>query len=578
MNAKTLMTTALAGLLATAAHAITSDEIAAALDVDPSVGTFSCSGSADWYVDTSISATGTACMRSGAINPTGSDEWMYSRLAFSVNVSKPSYLSFWVKTSSYGNDYGALNVIIDNASTLYYGETEWKKVSFVLIPGVHSIVMSFQRYHYYSYSAGMNCSWVDGLSITPFTQEQSTVTVSNIKCAQRTPWNGKVDIDYTVACDKENADIWVYPVGYDKDTGKTMAPRALEGDGVNAPVKAGTHRMTWTVTEDYPNFNSTAFTVKMTALVGAAPYMVIDLSGGVDALAYPVTYLSSVPAGGWENEYKTTKLVLRLIPSGSFWMGSPSDEDGRWSNEELHGVVLTKPYYIGVFECTQKQYELVMGSNPVGSSSYKGDARPVTYVSYNNIRGSVNGIGWPTHNQVDADSFMGRLRSKVNMLFDLPTEAQWEYACRAGAGQALYSGKAYSEAAIKEIARNTFNSGRNGNYPSDNKGGYPYMTTVGSYVENAWGLYDMIGNVAELCRDNWNGSLGYNGVIDPNGASTPYKYYSSSDYAVHAVRGGSWVHDSACRSAWRDCFDRYMCYGSNYDYVGFRVYCSPVAQ
>ncbi len=82
----------------------------------------------------------------------------------------------------------------------------------------------------------------------------------------------------------------------------------------------------------------------MIALTGSAPYMVVDLSGGVDALSYPVTYLSSVPEGGWDDEYKTTKLVLRLIPPGTFMMGSPSDELGRKSSEVLHCVVLSKPF------------------------------------------------------------------------------------------------------------------------------------------------------------------------------------------------------------------------------------------
>ena len=397
----------------------------------------------------------------------------------------------------------------------------------------------------------------------PGLNNATSVHVTNIKCQQRYPWNGMVDIDYTVTSDDPNADVWVYPIGYDKDSNTSMAPRALTGDGVNAPVKAGTHRMTWTVTEDYPDFHSTAFTVKMIALVGAAPYMVVDLSGGVDALSYPVSYLSSVPEGGWGDEYKTTKLVLRLIPPGSFMMGSPSDENGRSSYEDLHGVVLTKPFYIGVFEVTQKQYELVMGGNP---SSRKGDMRPVERVSYNDIRGSVNGAGWPTHNQVDANSFMGRLRSKVNMLFDLPTEAQWEYACRAGTTSALNSGKSYDGGNnCNEVAR------WNGNR-SDGKGGYTdYTTKVGSYRENMWGLYDMHGNIWELCRDFFNGGLGSTGVIDPKGASTGYWGANTS-----RSRRGGWAGDgSAIRSAFRDsCQDP----GTQDAGVGFRVFCSPVAE
>jgi formylglycine-generating enzyme required for sulfatase activity len=302
--------------------------------------------------------------------------------------------------------------------------------------------------------------------------------------------------------------------------------------------------------------------------------MVVDLSGGVDALSYPVSYLSSVPAGGWTDEYKTTKLALRLIPPGTFMMGSPSDELGHnWAGsnfENYHKVTITKPFYIGVFELTQKQWQLVMGDTP---SSYKGDARPVEQVSYNTIRGSVNGAAWPTHNQVDANSFMGRLRSKVNMLFDLPTEAQWEYACRAGTATALNSGKNLTG------TRNCANMAEVGRYcgnTSDGKGGYSQHTKVGSYLENAWGLYDMHGNVAEWCLDWWAKNLGTSANVDPKGAT-------SSDCRL--VRGGCWYdgyyagYAAACRSAYRN----YYYYNSNYRtypsyshyFLGFRVCCLP---
>jgi formylglycine-generating enzyme required for sulfatase activity len=310
----------------------------------------------------------------------------------------------------------------------------------------------------------------------------------------------------------------------------------------------------------------------MTALTGGAPYMVVDLSGGVDALSYPVSYLSSVPAGGWTDEYKTTKLVLRLIPPGTFMMGSPSDELGRYSNETLHQVTLTKPFYIGVFELTQKQWQLVMGDTP---SYYKGDTRPVEQVSYNTIRGSVNGAAWPTHNQVDANSFMGRLRSKVNMLFDLPTEAQWEYACRAGTSTALNSGKNLTGtqncANMAEVGRYIGNTG-------DGKGGYSQHTKVGSYLGNAWGLYDMHGNVHEWCIDWYVDNLGKSHVLDPSGASSgTYRLWKGGCFNYE--NGG---YARACRSA-RRIYSYYYPNG-NWDEAypsrtsirgGFRVVCLP---
>ena len=284
-------------------------------------------------------------------------------------------------------------------------------------------------------------------------------------------------------------------------------------------------------------------------------YLVVDLSAGASAASYPVASLESAPAGGWPDEYKTTKLVLRRIDPGTFTMGSPVGEVGRTaSSETQHAVTISRPFYIGVFELTQRQWELVMGSAP---SYYAGDARPVERVSYNDIRGSSSGAGWPSSDAVDETSFMGRLRARTGRRWDLPTDAQWEYACRAGTATALNSGKnltsQYEDESMAEVGRYNYN-------PSDGNGGYSQHTTVGSYAPNAWGLYDMHGNVGEWCRDWWQGNLGTSAVTDPNGAS-------SGSYRV--ARGGSWNNNAAfCRSAYRGF---YPSPSSSYGYLGFRA-------
>ncbi len=571
MNMKTTMIALAALAMSGTTHAITSEEIANALGVDPNIATFSLGGVSEWTIDTNTFHSGGSALKSGFIN-NSSSTWQSSDLIMTVTVKEPCYLSYWYKRSCYNNSsYERVIEQIDNATYTNTGNQDWFNPMHVLTPGTHIFKVSYQRQRNYTTSGASYCAWIDDISLVPIMPAASKVEVTNIKCQQRYPWNGMVDIDYTVTSDDPNADVWVYPIGYDKDSNTSMAPRALTGDGVNAPVKAGTHRMTWTVTDDYPDFHSTAFTVKMIALVGAAPYMVVDLSGGVDAISYPVSYLSSVPEGGWGDEYKTTKLVLRLIPPGSFMMGSPSDETRRSSYEDLHGVVLTKPFYIGVFEVTQKQYQLVMGANP---SSRKGDMRPVERVTYNDIRGSVNGAGWPTHNQVDANSFMGRLRSKVNMLFDLPTEAQWEYACRAGTSSALNSGKPFDDGVnCNEVARWYYNYRNNSSYNQiwDGKGGFNYTANVGAYKENTWGLYDMHGNVWEICRDFWNYGLGTSGAIDPKGSTSMY----DNRYPYRVVRGGGCSNGSEIRSAYRAS---YVGPTDTSDTRGFRVFCSPVAE
>ena len=278
-------------------------------------------------------------------------------------------------------------------------------------------------------------------------------------------------------------------------------------------------------------------------------YLVIDLLSETNV----ISYLDDVPKGGWTEEYKTTKLVLRRIEPGTFSMGSPEDELGRYYNETQHQVTLTNAYYIGVFETTQKQYELITGDDP---SKYKGGARPVESVSYDMIRGDRKGASWPYNNDVDGNSFFGKLRAKIGLIFDLPTEAQWEYACRAGTTTALNDGSnitnSYEDGNLNKLGRYLYNQ-------QDGKGGYGEHTTVGSYSPNAWGLYDMHGNVYEWCLDRDKSYLGSGSVTDPKGP----------DYGrARALRGGGWYGNASnCRSAYRrdDCPD---C-GSSY--YGFRV-------
>ena len=271
-----------------------------------------------------------------------------------------------------------------------------------------------------------------------------------------------------------------------------------------------------------------------------ALYLVVDMGGGPEAASWPVEELDWVPEGGWTDVHKTTKLVMRRIPAGTFTMGSPSDEPGRNSGETQHEVTISKPFYMGVFEVTQKQWELATGSNP---ANCKGDARPVECVSYEKIRGDNGGAEWPLGglHSVDSGSFLNALRMKTmkaGLAFDLPTEAQWEYACRAGTATSLNSGKYVTGPKcgnMAEVGRFLYDR-------DDGKGGYSQHTKAGSYLPNAWGLYDMHGNVWEWCLD-WSGDYGEGGATDPAGAAAGTK---------RVLRGGGWGSIAqACRSASR---------------------------
>jgi len=277
-------------------------------------------------------------------------------------------------------------------------------------------------------------------------------------------------------------------------------------------------------------------------------YMVVDLSSG------KITYLKAVPKSGWSDVYKTTKMVLRKVPAGKFVMGSPTNEFGREEAETQHEVTLTKDFYIGIFEMTQKQYAVVTGDDP---SYYKGDLRPVEQLTYNAIRGRNKGAEWPASSDVDDDSFFGKLRAKTGQAFDLPTEAQWEYACRAGTTTALNNGtnitNDYYDANMFKLGRTYYNM-------KDGKGGYEYTTVVGCYLPNEWGLYDMHGNAREYCLDWYKENIGEDPVTDPKGPETGYK---------RVLRSGSYYFGpKECRSAFRS----HCSYADNYNNdSGFRA-------
>ena len=298
-------------------------------------------------------------------------------------------------------------------------------------------------------------------------------------------------------------------------------------------------------------------------------YMVVDISGGTNVTEYPVSYyrtLADIPGGVGVNDdaYKTTNMVFRRIPAGTFSMGSPTAELGRNSDENQHQVTLTQPFYVGVFEVTQKQWERVMGTWPsyFNNASYR-DARPVEQVSYYQIRENPANsddptVSWPTNSAVNAQSFMGRLRARTGKAFDLPTESQWEYAGRAGTTTALNSGKNLTATGscpnMSEVGRNWFNGGSGYTQIGDTSVG---AAKVGSYLPNAWGLYDIHGNVWEWCLD-WYGT--YPGTVsDPAGALT-------GSYRV--FRGGSWTGFAYyCRVGFRIDIGP----GGAYSDIGFRV-------
>ena len=212
-------------------------------------------------------------------------------------------------------------------------------------------------------------------------------------------------------------------------------------------------------------------------------------------------------------------MKLVLTPKGTFMMGSPESEEARFEDETQHEVTISKDYYLGVHEVTQAQYEKVMGTKP---SYFQGDE-----IKGSSTNNPVESVSW-----LDAVEFCKKLsdlpeEKAAGRVYRLPTEAEWEYACRAGSKSAYSFGE--SSKSLGDYAWFDGNS-NNQTHP------------VGEKKANAWGLYDMHGNVWEWCSD-WYGEYPKGAVSDPTGPC---------EGSNRVIRSGGWYGEAAlCRSALR---------------------------
>ncbi|NET55579.1 MAG: formylglycine-generating enzyme family protein [Symploca sp. SIO2E6] len=246
------------------------------------------------------------------------------------------------------------------------------------------------------------------------------------------------------------------------------------------------------------------------------------------------------------------RLEMVAIPGGSLIMGSSDTEEGRGRQESPLHPVSIKPFYVGKFAITQAQWKAVATLDKVNRnlnadpSNFKGDNLPVERVSW-----------------YDVQEFCARLSRETGHTYRLPSEAQWEYACRAGTTTPFHLGKT--------ITTNVVNYNGNYTYGSAPTGEYRHKTiTVGSFrVPNAFGLSNMHGNVWEWCEDRWHDN--YNGAPMDGSA---WVAENESDNRSRVLRGGSW-HDQPknCRSAYRVYYEP----GFRNLNVGFRVVCVKVS-
>jgi formylglycine-generating enzyme required for sulfatase activity len=413
--------------------------------------------------------------------------------------------------------------------------------------------------------------------------------ITSIK--QNWPWDSKTIVNYTLTgVEGMKYDISLKIVkGFD-----VFVPKSGSLRGDVKSVKPGERSMEWNPEIDgisgvsrLPEecFSIEVLDAPVTAASSAKEYLVIDLGGGATAETWPAEAVDELDPT--DEQYKTTKLVLKKIRAGSFMQTSPDDEPLRKNGYESYSeVVLTNDYWIGVYELTQKQYELITG---VAGASGQG-AYPRHSITFSDVRGANLGRWWPRTSEVDGDSLIGKLRSKITLPdgipagweFDLPTEAQWEYACRAGVDAPWNSGKQIN--VYTNEAGFACDDGLDAvGWYAANSGGV--LHKVGLRMPNGFGLYDMHGSLWEMtlgviCTQGNTPESG----IEPPGRDYPdtlkedsFPVYGNS-YRV--VRGGCYKNEAVsyyvdglpetavamCRAA-----ARCRIYSSAYDHVGLRI-------
>ncbi len=339
-----------------------------------------------------------------------------------------------------------------------------------------------------------------------------------------------------------------------------------------APSATATNHIYWAARKEWPDhLVNGGVTVKVCAraLTNPPDYFVLDLATG-DKKWY--ASVDALPDGGLANDvYKTTKLVMRRIPAGgeTFQMGYPSTDAGYTADSmPVHAISFTDDFYMGIYEVTEKQYATIWPGQARAENDYP-PKRPRTNTNFVNIRG--NAKWWPDDGhevQTSPDRLIKRVRAiGGGIMFDIPTEAQWEYACRAGTTTLWSSGISWNG------TQGVFVDGRGvcDQYMWADEWATE-LHDVGLLKPNDWGLYDMHGNAREICLDGWStGNAALAGSVSPD----PVGPAVDGPNAYRVTRGGSYNDSKAgCASAARNAMG-----GSTADvYSGCRLVCPAIAQ
>lgn len=333
---------------------------------------------------------------------------------------------------------------------------------------------------------------------------------------------------------------------------------------VNRLVKADgavTREIFWNAAEDFADDLTkipTDFTVvlKVWTLANPPDYMVVPLASDLPTTPSFYPSAEALPDGGLANDkYRKTHLVMRRIPAAgqTFRMGSATTLENRGADEDLHLVTLTNDYYLAVYPLTSEQYKGWKGVYCCSNTQMADfEMFPCNGLSYDALRGAAPSVNWPDTLHAVADgSLLATFRTLSGLAYlDLPTEAEWEFACRAGTPTGLYNYalNRNTDSGKKDIGAIAWiysNSGyAAGEYPG--RGNNHFMHPVGLKTPNAYGLYDMCGNAYEWCLD-WYGAYPTATVTGPLGPASG---------TARVQRGGSYcAGDFACTSSSRASCD-----------------------
>ena len=350
----------------------------------------------------------------------------------------------------------------------------------------------------------------------------------------------------------------------------------------NRKLDPGDYEVVWRPDATWANtyLKNGTVSVRVQAWATNTPpdYMVVDLTSTTNIMF--ATSTNALPGGIGSDRYRTSRLVMRRCPAKDVvWYQGAGEGTGSMVK---HKVKFTEDYYFAVFPTTQMQYKNLNGGTAANCYfTNNWECRAVDGVSYKDIRGKTIGWGWPTNaplHAVDPNTPLDRLRRKTGLEFDLPTSAQWEYACRAGSDGMLYSGETRTQAAVEKLGRIRTNGGWSPEFIADpgfsvDWRGDKYTkyvvarawTTehgtprVGSYQPNDWGIYDLYGNLWEITLDHTYtdySSSAEEPYVDPKGEDDPTKW-NTEGHNLSMRDNSNWfrAYDSASSSSICDSSD-----------------------